>query len=354
MRCCRLMTAVAVLAGLFGCDRQQQPTTRESGAAQAVSVEPKSVVVEADTEDRFSLNLHNHRSSLVQILEVKTTCSCTTADSVSGQQIDPGQMLRVDFAATRAIQGDRHSVVTIQFKEEDVPELQIPVLLKGRPINPPFLSAFPRQVEIVTRRADEVGVQAITVRVVELTDQPPWLGRIETPEGWLAGEVEYLGAAHALSDRIVERNYRIRLTTQPHDSSGVKRVAVIGLGNSSRSERLPPQIEIVSVLRPNLRAIPSSLFVPITTDSAIVRRRIRVLSESETPLLIVETKTSASWLAATPSNPNEATNFQDIDLEIDARKLVAESSSGTSAEIQITTNDTETPVVSVRVVVAIR
>lgn len=296
----RLTLAVlALLAATWGWSAFALLMSNDNADA-SIEVTPKEIVIHHAPSARPTptrLTLKNTGNQSVRILAVESTCGCTLPDFSEPVEIAGGEEHVLEVSGTPPGIGEKQAALTVRIDSQAQPALRVPVLLKGKPLEVPYVSSLPERLELRTTRLEPLSHE-FTVRIVESPNAKPWLG---TPTADAADcEIDRLDMTEEPGPAgSVLRSYRFRLNAPAPPSDGTPQHRQVRFATSRPAQTEPRPMRVTYRFVPAVRAVPEEIFVRLSDSRETVERTILFQAEDASQeITITSEESTVNWLEA--------------------------------------------------------
>ena len=263
-----------------------------------VSVAPAETVVEASEEaesSRITLTVSNESPSSVRLKEIVSHCGCTVPELPGKTVLDPGESTTIVVKVTPPSVGERRTSVDIHTASPNQLVLYANFLLKGRPLEVPYVVRSPDALPI---RGTDLGKMSAVAEFecLELAGTAPWATGADIDDDQIGASRVGFDERPGVTDETVRRTYRFEV--RPSSAvRGERRVAFLRLRTTSAAEPpLKPVAVDIALLTP-VMAVPERVYLQLSSVEAENKFRIGfIVRDGFQPLEVSVEAVDDPWL----------------------------------------------------------
>ncbi len=272
--------------------------------AGALDIRPARLEIQRDESAQMippiTLDLSNVGAGPLTILDVETTCGCTLPEPLSASVIAPGQSVTLHIKASVPAHGEKVSRVSVMTDSATTARIDVPVILRGRELTPPYIETAPGQVELTGTTPEQDVEQTFVVSVVEETSRTWLTGLTSDVAGFDLDHVELI-KEEPLTQQTVRRWYQFRihgwLPRIGEVTSGALRFTTTG----ESSPKPIPVITLSATVMPAIRVVPRELVFRVGSGNQLPEpRRLLLIPSDDTPFSATISDDLPVWLTVTP------------------------------------------------------
>jgi len=148
-----------------------------------LTIEPPTVTVEySPTKDQHDveLTLRNNGDEPLQILGVRTSCSCTVANLPKDTLLTAQRSTKLALKVSPSMFGDTESTITVVTDSILQPAVDFKIRMTGSDIPIPHLLSQTQQIELSGYKSGELLTGTLEVRTVERSGKESWIAGLES------------------------------------------------------------------------------------------------------------------------------------------------------------------------------
>lgn len=292
--------ALLMLAGAWFWRARAAP----SGPA-ALAASPTAFELNAENErDRrrtVDVSLRNTGGEDLVLGRPERSCVCTRIPDVSGTRLRPGESIRLSLEVRMPALGVvERAVVRIPTSSPATPLIEIPLTLRGAPMNAPRFARLPEVVQLVSTQPGEPARSTFRIRTFEEADSPPWVVAVKPSVPGVRVEIAGREALETLPDGSLVREYECRAEAPPGEvTAGARGSFLIDVSIAGREAA--PRIGYEVIVRDPIRVVPQEVVIALSDAETTPERTILLFGEDDSRWRIAEVTTDVSWLEAVSS-----------------------------------------------------
>lgn len=307
----RLLLALMLAPGMWSCGSQEALDTGGSAGpngAGVLVVEPDSLEFAAEdgkgaVPARVDLRLFNTGSGPLHVVDVETHCGCTVPKELERDLLPPGESIVLAVSVKPPAYGKQETSLTIVTDSSQTARINVPVMLRGPKLQPPFVESAPPEVRLAGRRAGEAIEQEVLIRTIE-SPGPQWVSGLGGSQGFFDAHLVDVAHEEPLADEAVRRVYRFAVRSRtPVTPHAVVTDRLTIETNPPTSMRRVPAIPVTAEFTPAVRAVPHEVRLRIGDDSVFpMKRTVLLVATDDAPWSFALPDDLPDWLEVSADN----------------------------------------------------
>ena len=282
--------------------------TQTATGAGKLEIAPRELVFDR-ADDRPSkparLTLRNVGDRPVRILDATSTCGCTVPDLPKTVSIEPGGSFMLAVTGSPPGIGEKQATLKIRTDSPSQELIRVPVVLKGKPLEVPFVTTMSERFDLRTTRSEPIRHE-FSVHTREAAGLEPWLGEATADSPGCKVTLIDITEEPAPANS-VRRHYRFRFTTPQPPRDGTPQTVHLQFTTTRPAQKAPSPVRVVYRFVPPVRAVPGELFFRLgDSETRPVERTIIFQTEGATNVEIKPEPMDDAWLAVSEIEPQPA------------------------------------------------